>query len=153
LCLDKLLLWAKLLVAKFNELFEHKNNDYFVQAKIFLTTAYNSKRGKVKVSVVNFARKLDNNDESSMTKFYEYYKKPRMQDIELFAKGEIKIRAAFLSVISIRQVHIEHDPDASNDQHLLRSSCTCPDYFNYKVCLYSIACLIHMNVTVVLCSI
>jgi len=58
--------------------------------KIFLTTAYNRKRGKVEVSVVNFARKLDNNDESSMTKFYEYYKKPRMQDIELFAKGEIK---------------------------------------------------------------
>jgi len=86
----QIVIMAKLLVAKFNELFEHKNNDYFVQAKNFLTTAYNRKRGKVEVSVVNFARKLDNNDESSMTKFYEYYKKPRMQDIELFAKGEIK---------------------------------------------------------------
>lgn len=132
--------FAKLLVEKFESYFTEIDSTFYITDKFLNYTLYNKKRGTLKKTVMELGNKLESNHDESIEKFYSFYLKPQLREIDLYNKCEFKVRIQFFKIFCIRKIKISQDSD---EELIIRnSSCTCPDWFNKRICPHLLACLI-----------
>ena len=132
---------ADYLRQNFDEYFLLEMDEYFIKNKYANVSIYNKKNGKIQTKIIKMARKVAKEDDEYSNRFLEFDQRPSIRNIKAFKEGNIQLRSHFLSVILIRQLKlniVEND----NQLTLLSSSCTCPDFHTYRVCIHLLALLI-----------
>ena len=97
--------------------------------------------------VENVATKkdADNNDELTQSKFLSYYSKPHLDDVKKVLNcQDIRSKLEIFRISAIRRIKIYISD--SQEETLLLSSCTCPDYFTTHICQHLLACLVHKKI-------
>jgi len=139
---NQIMTFGKLLAENFDTFFLEQDSAFFIKDKYLSYTLYNPKRGTIKKNVQELASKLEHKHDESLNSFYNYYSKPDVNDINLYNNGciNLHVRIQFLRIACIRKVKIVH---IGTEEEIIReSSCTCPDWFNKRICPHLIGCLI-----------
>ena len=73
--------FAKLLTEKFDDYFLEHESEFYIKNKFLNYTLYNPKRVTLKKNVIELSNKLESNHEESIEKFYAFYSKPEIREI------------------------------------------------------------------------
>jgi len=66
---------------KFQRYFLFHNNNYYIKERFVNSSLYNKKSGKIKKEISALAIKIYKNKEEALTRFYGYYTKPSVSEI------------------------------------------------------------------------
>ena len=140
--IDKpIILLAQHLSEEFDDYFEMHNEKYFIKDRLVVSSICNKKTAKVKHKIKELSIKVGKKEPEAITKFLSFYSKPRARDIQSSLRGDIQVKGLFLNAACVREINIVH-VEGSQEQTYLESSCTCPDFLDYRVCIHLLSCLI-----------
>ena len=105
----------------------------------------NKRTGKLKEKIIDYFSAIINEKTDAKTKFLNFYSKPEKTQIIGLTDKKKKTRQDFLEIVSIRKIDISHDEMLTKEENMMKSSCTCQDYFGYNYCVHSIACFWKMG--------
>ena len=125
----------------FNNNFEIHKNKFYIKDKLVNYSLYNRRSGAIKKETNQKASKVNNNDDETVKNFLSYYSKPNLNQIEKFINPQlIKTRLQVIPILSISEITIYESNN--NQESLLMSTCTCPDFFKAHICQHLLECLI-----------
>jgi len=74
------------------------------------------------------ASKVSKDNGEATNNFLDYYSKPTLAEVKMSLKSKkILVKQQLLRLLAIRQITIIENEDT--DRVLLKSTCTCPDFF------------------------
>ena len=108
--------------------------------KNLLDTFMNNKRNSLCNKLKLLLPKIKQNEKESEEKFTNLFSKPTLQEIHLFEKPNLYMKAKFIGIAKIRKIIL--DDSINPDYPILSVKCTCPDYLQTSYCVHCLTILI-----------